>query len=74
MHNIPCELSVGFAKQNINPDTGEKYALRNEVKGVKPWTNQSANAAPRQQSAPPAQSKVQQSSPPAGGGWARRAG
>lgn len=72
LHNIPCEISVGFQKQNINPSTGEKYPLRNEIKGVKPWTNQSTNAAPRQQTAHPLQAR--QSTPPAGGGWARRAG
>ncbi|SMC41443.1 Protein of unknown function [Fulvimarina manganoxydans] len=71
LHNIPCEISVGFQKQNVNPETGEKYALRNEIKGVKPWS-QNGNAAPRQQSSPPPQAR--QSTPPAAGGWARRAG
>ncbi|MDY8108288.1 DUF669 domain-containing protein [Fulvimarina sp. 2208YS6-2-32] len=83
LHNIPCEISVGFqkpqidpntSKPKINPNTGEPYPLRNEVKGVKPWNGQSASAAPRQQSKPAAQSAPQTASAPAGGGWARRAG
>lgn len=73
LHNIPCELSVGFGKQNTNQQTGELYPLRNEVKGVKAW-GQGGSAGsnpPATRSAPPAQQQRAASS--GGGGWKRSA-
>ncbi|WP_019997290.1 DUF669 domain-containing protein [Aureimonas ureilytica] len=82
LHHIPCELSVGFQKPQIdpetgkpklNPNTGYAYAPRNEVKGVKAWGGASIGGGrPQQQSshsAPPQQQKAA-----GGGGWSRRAG
>lgn len=74
LHHIPCELSVGFGKQNTNPQTGEPYPLRNEVKGVMAWggaASQPASRAPAQSNnAAPASRPAAASG---GGGWARRA-
>lgn len=71
LHNIPCEISVGFGKQNIDPNTGQPYPRRNEVKGVKAW-GQGIGAAG--QSAPQRQSSQQQPQrAAASGGWARKA-
>lgn len=73
LHHIPCELSVGFQKQNKDPD-GNLYAKRNEVKGVKEWGNSrpatGVSATASRSTAPQGPS----SSAPSGGGWNRRAG
>jgi hypothetical protein len=76
LHFIPCEITVGLQKQNINPQTNQPYPPRNEVKSVKPSGGQQQRSAPSQggQQSQPQTQQRQASTAASGGGWKRQAG
>ena len=81
LHFIPCDIVVGFAKQQMNQQTNQPYPPRNEVKSVKAAGGagqasrfappQNGNGRPAAGGGQAQQQPPRQAAQPSRGGWNR---